>query len=234
MLLLGKNLPHTRQRDRTYYEQNPHDYPTSVVVQFREDFLGEKFFRVGEFAHMQDLLNRALRGIQFTGNTRTMISSKLERLSGLNPTLSIIELLSLMDLMANSSEFIYLNTPDYISAAHERSSQDINKVYLFTVGNFREDIQLRDVAALTNHSNAGFCRYFRKRTRKSYFQYLTEIRIAYAGKLLSEGNLDVGEVASASGFNNLSHFHKQFKKLMTLTPTAYRKASAQKIPVAMN
>ena len=112
---------------------------------------------------------------------------------------------------------------------HEKSSQKINKVYLYTIEHFREPISLADVADLTNHSPAAFCRYFKTRTRKSYFQYLTEVRVAYACELLSEGTLDVSEVCLSSGFNNLSNFHKQFKKVIKSTPSEYQKRSRLKV-----
>ena len=132
--------------------------------------------------------------------------------------------------MARSGDFIFLNPEKYVSDAHEKSSQKINKVYHYTIANFRKPIALADVAALTNHSIAGFCRYFKTRTRKSYFQYLTDVRIAYACELLRDGHLDVTRVSFASGFNNLSHFHKQFRKIVKMTPSEYREKSAGKLP----
>ena len=85
------------------------------------------------------------------------------------------------------------------------------------------------VCLLTWATLAGFCRYFKTRTRKSYFQYLTEVRVAYACELLREGQLDVTRVCFASGFNNLSHFHKQFRKIVMLTPSEYRGRSLKKV-----
>lgn len=232
LLLLGKNLPHTRQRDREYYTANSDEKPESIVIQFRDDFLGEKFFDLREFSHIRELLSRALRGLKFFGGTNNIVSDKLYRIRDQEGTTAILELLSLLDILARSDEFDFLNTTNYVSNVHEKSSQKINKVYHYTIDHFREAISLSEVAALTNHSPAAFCRYFKTRTRKSYFQYLTEIRIAYACELLMEGNLDVAEVCFASGFNNLSNFHKQFRKIVKITPSEYRKKSKRKVPVA--
>jgi len=230
LLLLGKNLPHTRQRDKEYYTANPGEKPESVVIQFRDDFLGEKFFDLREFSHIRELLSRALRGLKFYGVANNIVAEKLYRIKDHVGTIAILELLSLLDVLARSDEFDFLNTTNYVSNVHEKASQKINKVYHYTIGHFREPISLSDVAALTNHSPAAFCRYFKTRTRKSYFQYLTEIRIAYACELLMEGNLDVSEVCFASGFNNLSNFHKQFRKIVKITPSEYRRKSKKKVP----
>lgn len=229
VLLFGPNLPHTRQRERAYYLAHPGESPVSVVLQFREDFLGEHFFDVPEFLPVRDLFRRALRGLKFVGGIRRELAGRLPAMRDMNATESILEALKLLSLMARSEEFIYLNPENYVSTAHEKSSQKINKVYLHTVAHFREPIALADVANLTNHTIPAFCRYFKARTRKSYFQYLTGIRIAYACELLMEGTLDVSQVCFSSGFNNLSHFHKQFKRIVGLTPGEYRAQGRLKV-----
>ena len=230
LLLIGENLPHTRQRDWEYYTHYPKECPESIVIQFRKDFLGEGFFDVKEFSHIRELLKRASRGLKFFGRTRDVAGLRLEGLRKLKGASSILELLALLDVLAGSEEFIYLNLEHYVVRAHEKGSQKINKVHLYTIEHFREPVKLKDIAALTNHSPAAFCRYFKSRTRKSYFQYLTEVRIAYACERLMEGNMDVTRVCYDSGFNNLSNFHKQFKKVMGQTPSEYRAQSSRKVP----
>ena len=232
VLLIGRNVPHTRQRDPDYYSTHPDEEPESIVVQFREDFLGERFFDVREFLSVKDMLARALRGVKFLGETRRHISDRLLLIRGLQGAARIIELLSLLDLMARSQEFNYLNTINYISDAHEKSSQKINEVYLYTIGHFREPIPLSAVASLTGHSTVSFCRYFKTRTRKSYVQYLTEMRVAFACQQLMDGSVDVGQVCFSSGFNNLSHFHKQFRRLVGMTPGEYMKRSTKKVALS--
>lgn len=232
LLLLGKNLPHTRQRDRDYYRFHPDEEPESIVVQFRDDFLGDNFFSLREFSHIRTLLEKATLGLKFFGKTLKDATDRLNAIVSMDATAAVLELLAILDLLARSSEFSKLNSVNYVIDAHEKSAQKINKVYHFTIGHFRESISLEQVAELTGHSPAAFCRYFKSRTRKSYFQYLTEIRIGYACELLREGNLDVTRVCFSSGFNNLSNFHKQFKKVMRLTPSEYRHQSLKKVPSA--
>jgi len=105
VLLIGRNLPHTRQRDRDYYRTHPGEEPESIIIQFREDFLGEHFFDVREFVAAKDMLARALRGIKFLGETRRLIVDLLHRLRKASGATRIIELLTLLDLMANTTEF---------------------------------------------------------------------------------------------------------------------------------
>ena len=230
ILLLGSNLPHTRQRDREYYVNNPTEEPASIVVQFREDFLGEGFFNLREFSHVRELFQQALRGIKFRGGNAEPIIARLEQLQTLQGAPAIIALLDLLDVMARTENYTLLNSSNYVNDSVQKGAEKINKVYHYTIEHFREHIALNAVAALTNHSPAAFCRYFKARARKTYFQYLTEVRIAYACELLMEGDADVSQVCYGSGFNNLSHFHKQFKKVVKMTPSEYQKKSKNKVP----
>jgi AraC-like DNA-binding protein len=221
ILLFGSNLPHTRQRNKAFYETNIEEKPETIVIQFTKDFLGLDFFKIQEFSHVQELFDNALRGLKFMGQSLNSISSKLLAMQTLDKSQRVIALLDVLDYMGKSLEFEYLNPKGYVSDAHEKFSQKINRVYEFTIQNFRKPIELSQIADLTNLSNAAFCRYFKIRTRKSYFQYLTEVRIGYACRLLSENETDIGQIAFESGYNNLSNFNKQFKKLMQITPTEY-------------
>ncbi|SKC05167.1 AraC family transcriptional regulator [Dyadobacter psychrophilus] len=221
ILFLGTNLPHTRQRDRIFYKSNPGETPESIVVQFNADFLGKGFFETPEFLHVKELNDRAARGIKFTGNTSADVHEKLTAMIRSDKTQRLIGLLGILDLLARSEEYEYLNGTGYVSDAHLKNSQKINRVYEYTIMNFRKPVDLVDIASLTNLSVSAFCRYFKTRTRKTYVQYLTEVRIGYACRLLGEGQFDIGQVAYESGFNNLSNFNKQFKKIMQTTPREY-------------
>ncbi|MGL4631863.1 MAG: AraC family transcriptional regulator [Leadbetterella sp.] len=222
VLLFGSNLPHTRQRDKAFYEKNINETPESIVVQFKSDFLGENFFDILEFQTIKQLINKSLRGLKFSGQTLKQVTQKLKMMVEQDNTRRMISLLEILDILSKSTEYEYFNTRGYKSDVHEKNAQKINKVYEFTITNFRETIGLAEVAALTNLSISAFCRYFKIRTRKSYFQYLTEVRIGYACKLLNEDEHDIAQIAYESGFNNLSNFNKQFKKVMQLTPGQYK------------
>ncbi|TLV03219.1 AraC family transcriptional regulator [Dyadobacter luticola] len=228
ILLLGSNLPHTRQRDRKFYEQNPEETPESIIIQFNEDFLGKDFFDTLEFQHVRELKSRASRGIKFTGNVAQMVIEKLFTMLRADKTQRMISLLMVLDILARAEHYEFLNGTGYVSDAHLKNAQKINLVYEYTITNFRKPIELPEIAALTSLSVSAFCRYFKTRTRKSYFQYLTEVRIGYACRLLSEGRFDIGQVAYESGFNNLSNFNKQFRKIMQSSPSEYYRRTVGK------
>lgn len=222
LYIIGKNLSHSHTVDK---DSDPAE---AIIITFRDDSLGPDFFLIPDFIHIDNLLSNALRGIKFNGSSTATAFDKLKKMqtSGLT---GLMDLLSILDHLATTQEFSLLNTVDCFSEANSYDLQKINRVFEYTTQNFREQITLSDVASLVNLTEAGFCRYFKARTRKSYFQYLTEVRIANACKLLQEDDRDVAQACYSSGFNNPSHFHKQFKKIVSITPKEYRKKLQERL-----
>jgi AraC-like DNA-binding protein len=229
VLLFGRNLPHTRQRDRDYYNAQPDAQPETIVVQFREDFLGEAIFSMPEFQHIGKLLENAQRGIAFLGATRSSIAERLSELNRYSGSDAIIRLLGLLNEMGRSTELSFLNHSRYPIELNDKDTLRINQVFNYVHEHFREHISLSDIAGVANLSPAAFCRYFKTRTRNSFVDYVNQIRVEYARELLMEGRLDITQVSFSSGFNNLSNFNKQFKKMAGETPSQYRAKALNKI-----
>jgi len=99
-----------------------------------------------------------------------------------------------------------------------------NKKKIKKTDKFYRDITLEEVAKKANMTKNAFCRYFKKRTNKTFFEFLTEIRIENSCLLLSkEPDISIAEASYKSGFKNLSHFNRKFKKIKKNTPTEFRK-----------
>ena len=79
------------------------------------------------------------------------------------------------------------------------------------------------MAALTNMTEAAFCRYFKSRTNKTYSDFVSDIRVGYACKLLIEEKFSVTQICYESGFNTVSNFNRQFKNLTGKSPLQYQK-----------
>ena len=88
---------------------------------------------------------------------------------------------------------------------------------------FSKPIKLEEVASLVGLTPNAFCRYFRGRTKKTFVQYLNDIRIGHAKKLLIEGRMKISTLSMESGFNNLSNFIEQFKRSTQMSPSEYQK-----------
>jgi AraC-like DNA-binding protein len=97
----------------------------------------------------------------------------------------------------------------------------LTKVLQFLNTNYQRKIELETVADIANLHPAAFCRFFKEKTGKSLSEYLNDMRIGYACRLIIEGKLSVSQISYESGFNNLSNFNRTFKKHTGYTPTNY-------------
>jgi AraC-like DNA-binding protein len=129
--------------------------------------------------------------------------------------------MEVLDDIAKSKDLEFLST-DPIQIRNEVDSDRIKKVLEHVSENFKNQIRLDDVAQLANMSESAFSRYFKKRTRKTFSNFLTDIRIEYACKMLQNDKLSISQIAFDSGFYNLSNFNRQFKAIKKITPLAYR------------
>lgn len=82
---------------------------------------------------------------------------------------------------------------------------------------------LADLAKLTNMTPTSFSRYFKQHANKSFSDFVSEIRIGHACKLLIEQKINVSQACYESGFQTLSNFNKQFKTITNRTPLAFKK-----------
>jgi AraC-like DNA-binding protein len=223
LILIGTNLPHVWRSDKEYYGEQKRLKCTAVTVHFAYDFLGENFFSRPEFRKINELLTRSTGGIKLTSKIRDDVAGLLKRMVNQNQTERLITLLDILNKISLSKGLKILSSQNIQNAYKPTDSDRIRKVHQYIVTNFRDQVRLEDVAKTANMSTTAFCRYFRQRTRKTFSNFLTEVRIGYACQLLQEKKMKVAEVCYESGYSNLSNFNKQFKSIKRVTPNAYRK-----------
>ena len=96
-------------------------------------------------------------------------------------------------------------------------------VFEYTIENYHKSIYLEDIANVANMTKNAFCKYFKRRTNKTYVSFLTELRIENACKLIqSKEEIAIAEIAYKVGFQNISNFNRQFKEIKKMTPLQYR------------
>ena len=221
--LIGPNAPHVWLNEKKFYEENAGLKARSIVVKFREDFLGNHFFDVPEMVRIRTLLNNSLRGLIFSGKTSRSISAMVrEIVEDQDPMDRLLNLLRILILMSRVKDHKYISNRPFYEKGNQQDCDRIDKIYKFLMNNFTRKIDLSEVAEIASLSPTAFCRYFKSRTNKTLSQFLNEIRIGHACKLLIERDLTISEVCYQSGFNYPSNFHKQFKKINKLTPQVYQ------------
>jgi AraC-like DNA-binding protein len=223
LTFMGPFLPHVYHNSKIYYEENSNLTAEAIVIHFTKDFLGNHFFNIPEMETIASFLEDSVMGFSITGNTRQLIARKMNDMLEMPGPLRIIELLIILHILAETKEKESLASPGFIQNFKTSGSEQITKVCDFIMKNFTSDLTLDQVARIANMSPNAFCNFFKRRTRKTFINFLNEVRIGYACKLLSSEQLNITEVCYTSGFQNLSNFNRQFKRIVNKTPHQYRK-----------
>lgn len=225
LVFLGPNMPHSFQNDPIYYKGDITLTAEAIVIQFREEFLGREFFNLPEMIAVTQFFEKAKFGIKILGDTRLKVAEMMHDMLGLSGMCRITHLLSILEILACSDEIQLLANPGFVQQYTVTGNDRITKVHQYIMTNFRRNISLLDVAEVANMSITSFCRFFKACTRKSFSHFLNEIRIGYACKLLLEEKQNISQICFDCGFNNMSNFNRQFKKITGKSPLQYRAQS---------
>ncbi len=223
LAILGSNLPHWYRADDACYQ---HQKPASIVIHFLDDCFGEFFFELSEMTEIKRFLETAKLGIEFYGETRVKIREKIQNLLKADKVVRMLGLIEILHQMSCSKEYRFLSE-NAIVGISKKDSERMNEVFDYVLKNFKNDINLSEIASKTRFSEAAFCRYFKLRTQKTFVEFVNEIRIEYACKLLAEHDLNILEICYESGFKNLSNFNRQFRKFTNNNPKTYRQQLIQ-------
>ncbi|MDZ4807100.1 MAG: AraC family transcriptional regulator [Bacteroidota bacterium] len=222
LVMLGPNLPHAWRHidgveDKTIAAR-------SLALHFSESCFGERFFSLPELHGIHTVLKKSKRGMLIKGQTRQKISEWMNEMLDTTTQQRVIRLLQILDLLSSTEDYELLSTEGYWEnlTAADRARMDL--VYKYILNNFTEEISLPKVSAIANISVPAFCRFFKLRTKKTFTQYINDLRVNYACKLLIETNNSIAQICYESGFNNLSNFNRQFKEIKGSTPAIHRKS----------
>lgn len=222
--IIGENVPHWWKSDKKYFEVKPMIGMKALIVQFNKEIFQNNFINLPEMSAIKDLLDKSQRGIQFTGKSRKLFGEQIAKIFGLSGISRITELVLLLDMMANTKEFKYHASIGYSKSINTFDFYRFNKIHEHIILNLTKPIKLEEVANIANICPTAFCRYFKKHTGKTFSSFLNEIRVGHACRLMLTENISISSASLESGFNNLSHFNDQFKRVMKLTPSAYLSA----------
>ena len=216
LILIGSNLPHCGFTDSLT------DNDKETVIQFSPDFLGKNFWELPEMRNIKVLLERAKKGIVFQGEDKILIGEKIEALSTLTNYKRLLGLLDVLNMLENAKDFTLLNAEGFVLDTELEDNNRINVIFNFVKNEFKRNITLEEIANLVSLTVPAFCRYFKKTTGKTFVQFVNEYRLVHAAKLLHQKQISITDVCFESGYNNFSHFNKQFKKFTGKSPSVYR------------
>jgi AraC-like DNA-binding protein len=207
-----------------------HGHSRVITVQFRMDLFNSQFFEKSRFSKIRRLLLDASRGIHFFGKTFEEAARLMIELTEDGGFLNVVNFLQLLNLLACSKERNYLASEGFSPQATPSKGNRIQIAYAYILKNFRKkDIRIGGVAEQLNMSVSAFSHFFKKYTNKSFRQFLIDVRLGHACRLLLDTDQDVKEICFDSGFNNLANFNRLFKKYRSCTPLAFRRRAFEEM-----
>ncbi len=222
VVLIGSRLPHYWRFDEQY-TSNPGAASDIRVAHFTDTFWGREFLNLPEAANVRGLFEKAKRGIAVLGKARISIAGVLKEMTEAEGMKRISLLLDALEILSKNGEYFLLSSIGFRADYAEEENERINKIYEFSLQNFKRKIDLKEVADVAAISPNSFCRYFKSRTRKTYSTFMLEIKVGHACKLLIEDKLPIQQIVTESGFHTISGFYRYFKTITGRSPLQYQK-----------
>ncbi|MEJ4087693.1 AraC family transcriptional regulator [Galbibacter orientalis] len=216
LVLVGPNLQHGWELFKCKNE-DIHE----ITIQFHNDLFDKRLLDRHIMKPIKDMFHRASRGILFSPETSKMMTSRLLKVSKIDGIDYFLELTSILYDLAISRNQKLLSTHTSELDDFENSDK-IKKVYDYIQENYERKVTLSEMAELINMSEISFNRFLKKRTGKTFIEFINDTRVGYAARWLIEKDLSIAEIAYKSGFNNIANFNRVFKKVKNATPSQYR------------
>ncbi|WP_162946441.1 AraC family transcriptional regulator [Chitinophaga barathri] len=229
LILLGQDIPHVWHNDKRYFEKDTdtrETYARSVALFFDPEKLQEAMGLFGSAKPVEALLKKAARGMKFTGRTKASLRQMLLEMTRQKGFEQLVTFIRMLDLLTRTREFELLASTGYVNTYQAKDNDRIDRVFKYVFTHFKSDIQLNDMASLVNMSKQAFCRYFKSRTQKTFINFVNEVRIGHACRLMAGGETQISCLAYESGYNSLSNFNHFFKEIKGMTPREYLKLLA--------
>ncbi len=225
VVLVGANLPHVwHQAAEAGREAH------AVIVRFDDHFAGRDFMAKPEMDGVRALLRRAARGLEVSGATRKEVAARLARLPELDGLERLLELLAVLArlarLAAGGRDLKPLASATYEPELRSEDQDRMERVCSYVHAHYTEKIERRTLATLAALSEGAFSRFFHSRTGRTVPQYVNELRVGRACRLLIENpERTVSDIALDCGFDNLANFNRRFLAARGVAPSVFRKRS---------
>jgi len=219
IVIIGENLPHMWQNDTTTSETELNS--EVVAIHLGNVFTHTALLELPEYANAKKLIQLSKQGIVFHNAT-----DSLTKIGKLHTMDSFNQLMTVMDIMhdlGNNPDYELLTSKGFVEKVNDQNEGRLQHVHDYVMNNFKHQISLVQASDVANMNSSSFSRYFKQKYGKNFSQYVNEIRIGYACKLLLKDQYSITEVCFESGFNNISNFNKQFKTIHSISPKEYKR-----------
>ena len=223
LFLVGSNVPHILLNDQQYFLESSDLRAEAMVVHFDHALIHNNIFDLPEAVSLKPFLEHAKRAMKFSSHTSELIKEQIESMFNMTSYQKILTLMKMFQILAEDTDSKVISSIGFSNNYRIESHRRMDRVYDYIFSNFKDHIELKKLAEISNMNKSSFCRYFKKMNNKTISRYVNELRIGYACKLLQENRCTISEACYDSGFNNVSNFNRQFRSIMNQTPSEYSK-----------
>lgn len=227
MVLVGSNVPHVWLSDPAFYRKDTSLQSKVIIAYFHPKIFYQIFNCLKEFDDIREMICQSSKGILIKGETKNIIADKLISLTakqGFDKVEGLFQIMNLIALSPHKSFIVPGEPADYDAFYPDR----LVEVVRFIKDNLHEPLSLRQVANIACMTEQSFCRFFKKRTKKNFSQFLNAARISRACEMLRQTNKAITDIAYGCGYNSLSHFCRVFKEHTGMSPFGYRSRIGEK------
>jgi len=223
LIFIGPRIPHVWISGELARTQHSGRTLESVYLLFNQDILPQELISLPEFKDVKRAIKLSERGMLIQEDTLNHVSKIMLQLPYQDRMKRLMLFYEILHIIGKSESFTLLASEAYVKSKFETSNTRVNNIHEFLMNNYREEINLEEIAELVHLAPASVCRFFKSATGQTIFNYLNKIKVDYACNLLMNTDLNIVDISYDCGFNNLSHFNKQFKQITGKTPSQYRK-----------
>lgn len=220
--LLGANQPHVFKSDPAYFDKRKKKSTHALSIFFHPDKLGDTLLALPETKSIRRLIDQSQSGLQIHSSSTQKIIACMQQVQQTKQGFQLAAFIQLLQTISNTRNNRVLASASAGYTISDSEGLRINDVYRYTMEHYTEHISLEQIAAVAHLTVQAFCRYFKKHTRKTYIQFLNEIRINEACKKLTGADaLSISSAAYECGFSSAVSFNRVFKQVTGVSPSRY-------------
>lgn len=218
LVLVGSNLPHGwfthNCRSKDIHE---------VTIQFNKDLLPLELLQKNQLINIRKMFEDAKRGLLFSEDTISRISSRILELDKKFSFDSVLELFSILHDLSNARNSLMLSDISFTKENYSFNSRRIERVFEMLHRDFAKKLTLADAARMANMSKESFSRFVKLHTGTTFTENLVQIRLGHVSRMLIDTTHSVSEIAAKCGFHNMANFNRLFREHKGCTPKEFRK-----------
>ncbi len=194
-----------------------------ITVQFYLDLSDGAFLSRTPFLSLRKMLLEARKGLAFPLDAIMRVYQNIESLSSVKEGFyAVMQFMTILYELSKSPDARTLASSSYAKVEVESDSRRVLKVKNYISKNYMDEIRLNTLADIAGMSPSAFSRFFKLRTGRNLSEYIIEMRLGYASRMLVDTSRSISEICFDCGFNNLSNFNRIFKKRKGCSPSEFR------------